>query len=175
MKTVSIFKNITSTTAGYERPVETILERIKQGKSKAQIEKVRSAPDKDKQNKLKESLPSICFSGTFSHRKAEGLVKHSGIICLDFDNLNDAETMQTWRDTLQADEYTYAMFTSPSGNGLKVLTLIPETTAKGHKEYFSAISFKRIMLGPSGMSSAISSNCSLERFLANVYPVIEHS
>ena len=142
MKTVSIFKNITSTTAGYERPVETILERIKQGKSKAQIEKVRSAPDKDKQNKLKESLPSICFSGTFSHRKAEGLVKHSGIICLDFDNLNDAETMQTWRDTLQADEYTYAMFTSPSGNGLKVLTLIPETTAKGHKEYFSAISLK---------------------------------
>jgi hypothetical protein len=52
MKTVSIFKNITSTTAGYERPVETILERIKQGNSKAQIEKVRSAPDKEKQNKL---------------------------------------------------------------------------------------------------------------------------
>jgi hypothetical protein len=139
---VSIFRNIRATTAGHQRDVEVILDRIRTGKSKELIEHIRSLESKDERNKLKENLPSICFSGTFSHRKAEGLQTHSGIIALDFDSFENVETLNVWRDTIQADEYTFSLFTSPSGDGLKVLTLIPPTTADGHKEYFAALAFK---------------------------------
>lgn len=135
---VTIFKNIRTTAAGYDRDVHVVFDRIRSGKSKAQIEKIRATKDKETANRLKMELPSICFSGTFKQRSVQGLVKHSGLICLDFDGFEDDDTFDTWRDTLQADEYTFAMFTSPRGNGIKVITKIPDDP-NDHKAYFDAI------------------------------------
>lgn len=137
--TVTIFKNITATSAGFNRSVDFVLQRIKNGKSKELLSRIRLEQDKEVRNKLKMGLPSICFSGTFSNRSAAGLVKHSGLLCLDFDGFENDSVATDWRDTLTAWEYTYALFTSPSGNGLKVLVRIPETDVKGHKEYFESI------------------------------------
>jgi len=138
-QTVTIFKSITATSAGFNRSVDFVFERIRTGKSKELLSLIRLEPEKEVRNKLKMGLPSICFSGTFSNRSAAGLVKHSGLICLDFDGFEDDATATAWRDTLTAWEYTFAIFTSPSGNGLKVLVRIPETDAVGHKEYFEAL------------------------------------
>jgi hypothetical protein len=137
--TVTIFKNITATSTGFNRSVEFVFDRIRQGKSKELLSRIRLEDEKEVRNQLKMGLPSICFSGTFNTRNAAGLVKHSGLICLDFDGFEDDEVATAWRDTLTGWEYTYALFTSPSGNGLKVLVRIPETDAEGHKEYFEAI------------------------------------
>lgn len=137
--TVTIFKNITATSTGFNRSVEFVFDRIRQGKSKELLSRIRLEDEKEVRNQLKMGLPSICFSGTFNTRSAAGLVKHSGLICLDFDGFEDDEVATAWRDTLTGWEYTYALFTSPSGNGLKVLVRIPETDAEGHKEYFEAI------------------------------------
>lgn len=136
--TITIFKNITATATGFNKSVDFALARIQNGKSKELLSKIRLEPEKEVRNQLKMGLPSICFSGTFQNRSAAGLVKHSGLMCLDFDGFEDADTLTTWRDTLQAWEYTFALFTSPSGNGLKVLVRIPPTDATGHKEYFEA-------------------------------------
>ena len=136
---VTIFKNIHASATGFDRSVDFVLDRIKSGKSKELLSLIRSEPDKEKRNELKKKLPSICFSGTFQNRSASGLKKHSSLICLDFDGFEDEAILQTWRDTLEAWEYTFAMFTSPSGNGLKVLVRIPPTDSVGHKEYFEAL------------------------------------
>ena len=136
--TITIFKNITATATGFNKSVDFALARIQNGKSKELLSKIRLEPEKEVRNQLKMGLPSICFCGTFQNRSAAGLVKHSGLICLDFDGFEDADTLTTWRDTLQEWEYTFALFTSPSGNGLKVLVRIPPTDAIGHKEYFEA-------------------------------------
>jgi hypothetical protein len=137
--TVSIFKNITATSTSFNRSVDFVFDRIRTGKSKELLSRIRLEPEKEVRNALKMGLPSICFSGTFNTRNAEGLIKHSGLMCLDFDGFEDEDTATAWRDTLTGWEYTYALFTSPSGNGLKVIVRIPETDAQGHKQYFEAI------------------------------------
>lgn len=136
--TVTIFKNITATSTGFHRDVEFILNRIKNGNSLTLLDKIRLAPTKVERNELKKGLPSICFSGTFRNRSINGLIKHSGLICLDFDGFTDEDTAKVWRDTLTAWEYTFALFTSPSGEGLKVLVRIPPEP-NNHKAYFDAI------------------------------------
>lgn len=135
---ITIFKNIKQTTAGYHRPIEEILERIKSGVSKEQVEKIRSAKNKEDHRLLKNDLPSICFSGTFNQRSDDGIIEHSGYICLDFDKFPDDKSLKESRDKLTKDNYTYSLFTSPSGNGLKVLVKIPKDP-ENHKAYFSAL------------------------------------
>lgn len=135
---VTIFKNIKATSTPYIRSIDIIFERIKGGNSQKLIELIRNEPDKEKRNELKGKLPSICFSGQFKVRQASGIIKHSGLICLDFDGFNDDKELKEYREWLSKDEFTYSLFTSPSGNGLKVLVKIPDET-ENHKKYFDAL------------------------------------
>jgi len=83
---VTIFSNIKETSVPFYRDVLAILSRVKEGKSKDIVRKIRLEKDKELRNKLKQELPAICFSGTFSKRQDSALMEHSGLICLDFDN-----------------------------------------------------------------------------------------
>ena len=58
------------------------------------------------------------FSGTFRQRGKDGLIRHSGLICLDFDHLAKPQRL---RERLLKDEFfeTMLLFRSPGGNGLK--------------------------------------------------------
>lgn len=137
---VTIFKDIKNTSAGFVKDVFYVLGRIQEGKSKSTIEKIRvqnASNDVDK-SALKASLPSICFSGTFRHRSKQGLIKHSGLICLDFDKFPSDDEMKAWRDTFEGDLHTFALFTSPSGNGLKLIVKIP-ASEKDHKAHYEAL------------------------------------
>ncbi len=135
---VTIFKNIKSTSAPFVKDVNYVLDRIKNGKSRETVDAIRFEVDKEKRNELKQELPSICFSGTFSKRSAAGLKVHSGLICLDFDNFPDEDTLLAARESLQGDQYVFALFRSPSYNGLKVLVKIPPSR-ENHKSYFDAL------------------------------------
>ena len=135
---VTIFKNIKEASTGFVKSVQYVLDRIKSGKSADLIEAVRGAGTDEERKAAKEQLPSICFSGSFKNRSIAGLRTHSGLICLDFDKFPDADTLQAARETLMADLYTFALFTSPSGNGLKVLVKIPPDK-QHHKAHFDAL------------------------------------
>jgi hypothetical protein len=130
----TIFKNIFSKEPHYIT-VDKALERIKLGASKALVLDIRLALDKEKANKLKLNLPSICFSGKFgADRKDEQLVAHSGFIVLDFDDISDLRDKQT--EIIQKD-FVYACWVSPSGNGLKALVKIAD--GKKHREHFQSL------------------------------------
>jgi hypothetical protein len=77
------------------------------------------------------------FSGVFTTRNDKALIKHSGLLCVDFDHLQDVEKL---RFQLLQDEYfdTQLLFRSPSGNGLKWIISI-DTTATTHGNYFAAV------------------------------------
>ena len=77
------------------------------------------------------------FSGTFTTRNDKALVKHSGLLCIDFDHLNNTETLF---NNLLKDDYfdTQLLFRSPSGNGLKWIIPI-DTTSLSHSNYFAAV------------------------------------
>ena len=86
---ITIYKNIFSKEANYIS-IDKALERIKSGKSKEQIEEIRNAVDKEKANKLKLNLPSVCFSGKFGNNRQDAdLITHSGYLVLDFDHVKD--------------------------------------------------------------------------------------
>lgn len=131
---ITIYQNFNPKSQRFDRPINAILARIKNGKSKALIDRIRITGNKE----LKTELPCILFSGQFNYRNSKSLVKHSGFICLDFDGFPDSETLLTWKDTLESDEYTYSVFLSPSGYGLKCLIKIP-AEPENHKSYFDAL------------------------------------
>lgn len=70
-------------------------------------------------DRQKKSLPAALFSGRFSKRAAEALIKHSGLICADLDKLN--ERLPSIREAIEADPHTLCAFTSPTSTGLKVI------------------------------------------------------
>ena len=130
---VTAYKNIFDKTPHY-RTVDEMLARIKEGRSKEKVEEIRNCIDKERQNKLKCNLPSVCFSGKFTERKDECLQEHSGFICLDFDDVPELRDFQT--DLINLP-YVYACWVSPRGNGLKALVKIADT--KKHREHFTAL------------------------------------
>jgi|TARA_B110000858_G_scaffold197875_1_gene261279 hypothetical protein len=135
---VTIFRNIRDTSTPFFRDLDSILERIKEGKSKDLIKQIRSEKDKEIRQEVKKNLPAICFSGTFNKRNDESLIEHSGFICLDFDGYKKKKDMLSEKEKLCKDKYVYSVFISPSGNGLKAIIKIPKEP-KNHKSYFTAL------------------------------------
>jgi len=133
---VTIFSNLKDTTQPHHIKVGDALHRIKTGKSKELVEKIRVTTDKETRNKLKQQLPCICFSGTFSKRADTALIKHSGLMVLDFDDLSD-DQIASIGASLVTVPFIYAMWISPSGNGLKALVRISHP--EKHRDHFLAL------------------------------------
>jgi hypothetical protein len=132
----TIFKSITETKSPIYITVDGALERIKNGKSKDLVGAIRQEADKDKRNALKAKLPCVCFSGTFSKRAESGLIDHNGFMVLDFDELDEVEEKMILGDLISRD-FVYAVWVSPSGNGLKALVRIADKTK--HREHFKSL------------------------------------
>jgi hypothetical protein len=77
---------------------------------------------------LKKKLPGVMWSGTFSERKNDALLQHSGLLCADLDSLNG--TLADVRDKLLQSPYLWALSTSPSGDGLKAVVRVYPDAAK---------------------------------------------
>lgn len=131
---VTAFKNIFSKEP-YYRDIDYCLKRIKDGSSRIKVEEIRSVIDKDRANKLKANLPSVCFSGKFGENRTDAeLIEHSGYLVLDFDSIEDTETL---KHDLISNDFVKATWVSPSGNGVKALIKI--AAPDKHKEHFQAL------------------------------------
>ena len=135
---VSIFKDLfKSSDVPYIYSLDKTLERIRVGKSKELIEKIRLLKTKDERNELKKKLPCIIFAGEFSERSKVGLIKHSGFMIIDFDGFEDETTLNNHLELLKKNPFIYTLFRSPSDDGIKGLVRIPQCNAKDHSRYFS--------------------------------------
>jgi len=100
----------------------------------------------ERSRKFKAANFDYCtFSGTFTTRSDKALIKHSGLLCIDFDHLNNLEILF---NSLLKDEYfdTQLLFRSPSGNGLKWIIQITLPLSNldslgifSHANYFAAV------------------------------------
>lgn len=113
--------------------IDDVLHGIKNPKEKDLILRIRKSELKSERDELKKNLRGIMFSGIFWGRYDTDCVEHSGFICLDFDKLG--ADMPTYKERLIKSEFTYAMFESPSGDGLKVIVRIPASMDE-HCDYF---------------------------------------
>ncbi|MEY3501009.1 MAG: hypothetical protein RL308_2678 [Bacteroidota bacterium] len=133
---VTIFKNFNEVVEHKSIPI--ILDEIRTGKYKPGIIYLRKSLAENKKeayNKAKKSLPAFTPSGKFvGGRKLEYLADYSSCIILDIDKLTDA-VLQNAKNLAAQNEFTFASFISPSGNGLKILVKINSDKAN-HKEAF---------------------------------------
>ena len=130
---------ITNTTPSKSLNLVYIHNLIKYDHYEEQTQKLRTISDPKAARKYKaNNFNYVTFSGTFSKRKDISIIKHSGLLTIDFDHIKNIEKLKI---DLLADEYfdTEIMFTSPSGDGLKWIISIDLNLDK-HAVYFNAIS-----------------------------------
>lgn len=129
---ISVFKDLyKSKDVPYSLTIESVLKRIKEGKSEDKVNLIR------KGNKgIKTSLPCIMFAGEFNHRDGNGLVNHSGLMVTDFDKYPSVEVMNEHMEVLKKNKHFLTLFVSPSGIGIKGVVKIPATDKLNHPKYF---------------------------------------
>lgn len=81
-----------------------------------------TALSKDQRAELKLKIPVVTVSGLFKDAvKNANLVTHSGLICIDFDAVENVSQLKA---ELAKDPYTFAALLSASGNGLAAIVKI---------------------------------------------------
>ena len=106
--------------------------------AKERTRKLRSFADAKQSRMFKAANFDYCtFSGTFAARTDKALISHSGLLCVDFDHLQNLDSL---RSNLLRDEYfdTQLLFRSPSGDGLKWVVGI-DISVIPHSDYFRAV------------------------------------
>lgn len=105
---------------------------------KSQTDILRKISNKAEARQFKaHNFDYVTFSGMFNMRNNNALIKHSGLIVIDFDNLSDVEN--TRKQLLNDSELeTQLLFISPSGNGLKWVIEVDLSLAT-HIQYFEGI------------------------------------
>ena len=113
-------------------PLENILfsERVR-----ARVEALRALPyGSEAFNQAKRQMPCYTPSGVFSVRNSEGLICHSGVLCVEWDKVEDVDAL---KDLLGGLPFVYYAGLSCSGRGVFALVKIAEPTK--HREYFKAL------------------------------------
>lgn len=105
---------------------------------KKQTEELRLIQDKKLAGIHKSNnFDYVCFSGTFKKRGNSNLIEHSGLICLDLDNVHNLdESIRVLKD----DKHTELLYRSPSGNGIKLIVAINIKKGGSHHDFFITIS-----------------------------------
>lgn len=108
-------------TKGTIVELDYVLDFIKNGKLKNEIEAIRKSVDEDTQGHLKKKLPAFNPQGEFSKRAKNGFVIASGIAILDFDHCDGKKL----KDKFSKNPCVIFAFISPR-DGLKVGVRIPQ-------------------------------------------------
>lgn len=135
---------IKNTRVKKDLPLHEVVQLIKSDTFKNRMEKLRGIEKAvhTKENKLykQRHFCYACFSGTFSYRSDASLIKHSKLICIDLDDLeNPQQIVRTLAE--QGDKEHYVLsFISPNGDGLKVLFYAYDLSPDTQYSYYQAFS-----------------------------------
>lgn len=132
----TIFKNFNEVTE--QKDILKILSDIKTGVYQNAITYLRKSLAVDKKEaaeRAKKSLPAFTPSATFNGgRKMEFLTNYNALMVLDIDKL-EKEKLQHCKTKIRMDDFVFASFVSPSGNGIKIFVKV-STDKEQHKETF---------------------------------------
>lgn len=103
---------------------------------------VREARSKEVARRFKKTLPAITVSGEFSKRCTSGLIRHTGLICLDFDGISNVAYTRHELSLLP-----YVAFAGESASGKGVFAIVPISRPDFHREHFEALEEEMRRLG----------------------------
>jgi hypothetical protein len=137
LREISIYKGV-SDRYGDITTVEKALAIIKSGKGIAKkIDTLRRETDSKKRDQIKRNLPAVTWSSQSAQRHTTAVQKCTQIICIDIDKLEMQRLFELY-ELIPKWECCFAVFISPSGNGLKVLVQC-NSSYTTHLEYFIAL------------------------------------
>lgn len=142
---ISLYKSVLQTVPKKNIHLRDFYYAVMCGDYEDEIKEIRANPEKSKE--LKRGLPGVTISGLFRERSAQGLIQHSGRICIDIDGKENPHlsnwpeirnTLSTWKEI----EFTSL---SASGNGLMVVVKIefPEK----HLSHYMALEYAFLRQG----------------------------
>lgn len=145
---VSVTKSVLSKEVQHVE-ISTVYDRIRTGgKVKAIIESLRAG-----NHDAKKQLPAVMFSGQFTARKDMHLEQHSNRAILDFDKVPDVHEV---KNDLKQYPFIEAIFTSPSGNGVKAVAVIDGSR---HNEVYDGLMQELAYLNPDTTSRNVARLC----------------
>ena len=130
---------VTNTVPNRVMTIWEAYQYIRSNRYQPQTALLRSITDKNiARNYKARNLDYVCFAGVFSKRCDAGLIRHSGLLTLDFDHVYN---LQELKSTLLCDLFleTILLFKSPSGDGLKAIVSI-DIEKGSHLQWFISIS-----------------------------------
>lgn len=152
---IASFYSHAKDNTGTQVSIYDVLRNIKNGGWgwAAQVIAIRNVP-KEQQETLKKALPAITFSGYFHPtRSLETCQSYNQIVVGDIDNLDQDRYSAYWK-ALVNDPYIFAMFTSPSGTGIKFLVRVDSTLEQHYDAFYCIEEYMQtqygIALDPSG-------------------------
>lgn len=130
---------ISNVTPEKEVTLEEVYEYIVGNQARERTARLRAFTDQKKARQFKSvNFDYITAAGVFSVRKDSALVRHSGLMTVDFDHVPDVEALFA---RLLADDYfdTALAFRSPSGDGIKWIVPV-DLNGFTHAKFFEGIS-----------------------------------
>ena len=121
------------------RSTSDVLLGIQSGAWQDTVARVRSLPpDSTEQKEAKLTLPYATWAGEFSRRSISGLVRHSGQIGVDLDDLGEAGAVAVLQAAV-ADRFCLAAFRSARGEGVRLIFRIPPCSPENHAVAFEQV------------------------------------
>ena len=103
-------------------------------------QEIQSEPDHTVQNRMKyELLPVAMFNGTFSYKKDQSIKDYSSFTAIDLDNFSSKTDMNIAKMMLMKDSCVYAIYTTPSGSGLKAIIIHDNLSPDYHGELYEQL------------------------------------
>lgn len=131
-KEVSYFNNLKETKPVGTTSIKKVLEAKK---CKHLIEEYRQTGKRE----IKTLLPCYTVSGIFSERKESGLIRHSGVVCIDVDQKDNMQVGNFNELKMLITKIPYVSYCGLSCGGKGYFILIPIEQVNKHREHYRAI------------------------------------
>lgn len=134
---ISLYKSVLQTVPFRDIYLRDFYYAVMCGDYEDEINEIRANPDKSKE--LKRKLPGVTISGVFRERSAQGLIQHSGRICIDIDGKENPH-LSNWseiRNTLSTWKEVEFAALSASGNG--IMLIVKMEFSEKHLSHFMAL------------------------------------
>lgn len=142
---ISVIPHIYKPSEVQDVELKVVLRAIQTGIAYGQdirgiTQEIQSEPDHTVQNKMKyELLPVAMFNGTFSYKNDQSIKDYSSFTAIDLDNFSSGDEMNNAKMMLMKDSCVYAIYTTPSGSGLKAIIIHDNLSPDYHGELYEQL------------------------------------
>ncbi len=150
VKRISLFKGVHTNRLEYDTTLGEWVRYCADPSTAAILEPIRNEPDEKRRAALKDELPAVSVSATFSTRNrdvplAEKLTSYNGVVCLDLDSPPGERRHMTpeeaayWLSRVRELPYVWYANLSASGRGVYAYALTDNEDYTRHKLYWQAL------------------------------------